>query len=374
MRDLTIPDSTQLALLPYLARTEQLLARAASRESGRDCDAEVVAMSDLGFANNPARMLGGFFTGGFYRWEGAVPLVPVDATVNVCSVSLHRVAAPPTSSDEFEELIEKARWRCANETEYSWNLDVGNHFATFGTIAGSTVVPDGSYLLLHASAAEYKRTPNGLYPTESVWYADAIRTVDDGERSLRYLAGAPAERFISLAHSLIDYNASRHRVLAELIAGELGVESHSCLPHYGMPDAHSVAIGCHWLDVGTTDFYPLLTEPGEDVLLIAPDGGGRNQVEIGAARRALTPHGLGLRAVSGAPAMDRERFSIDGEGFDREASVLGSAKTTLRSLREPGLEQKILDAAPGRVVGRFSPNYSHYKGVLAMSPSVTAVK
>jgi hypothetical protein len=374
MRDLTIPDSTQLALLPHLARTERLLARAASRESGRACDVEVVAMSDLGLANNPRRMLGGFFTGAFYRWEGTTPLVPVDATVNVCSISLHRVAQTPTSRYEFEELIEQAQRRCAHETEYSWNLDVGNHFATFGTIAGSTVVPDGSYLLLHASAAEYKRTPGGLYPTEGVWYADAIRTVDDGERSLRYVAGAPAERFISLAHSLVDYNSVRHRVLAELIAGELGVESYACLPHYGMPDDHSIAIGCHWLDLEVTDFYPLLTKPDEDVLLIAPDGGGRNQVEIGDAYCALTPHGLGLRVDRGAIAIDRERLSIDGEPFDHDASVLASAKTTLRSMREPGLERKILNSAPGRVVGRFSPNYSHYKGALAMSPSIASVK
>lgn len=373
MRDLTIPDSTQLAVLPKLARTERLLARAASRESSGACDAEVVALSDLGLANNPRRMMGGFFTGAYYRWEGTAPLVPVDATVNVCSVSLHRVTGMPASQHEFEELIEQAQWRCAQETEYSWNLDVGNHFATFGTIAGSAVVPDGSYLLLHASAAEYKRTPNGLYPTEAVWYADSVRTVDDGERSLRYIAGAPAERFISLAHSLVEYNLQRHRVLAELIAGEFGVESRVCLPHYGMPDDRSIAIGCHWLDLETTGFYPLLTEPGEDVLLVAPDDGGRNRIKVGDTHYALTPHGLGLRGA-GAVAVDSNRLSIDGEPFDSDASVLASAKTVLRSLRDPGLERKILNSAPGKVVGRFSPNYSHYKGVLAMSPTVASVR
>lgn len=373
MRDLTIPDPTQLALLPDLARTERLLARAASRESGRICEAEVVALSDLGLANNPRRMLGGFFTGAFYRWEATTPLVPVDATVNICSVSLHRIAQAPTSRCEFEKLIEQAQLRCARETEYSWNLDVGNHFATFGTIAGSAIVPDGSYLLLHASAAEYKRTPGGLYPTHDVWYADAIRTVDDGERSLRYIAGAPAERFISLAHSLVTYNSVRHEVLAELIAGELGVDPCAHLPHYGMPDDCSIAIGCHWLDLRASDFYPLLTEPGEDVLLIEPDGGGRNQVEIDGAYRALTPHGLGLCA-GGAFAIDRGELSIDGEQFDCDASVLASTKTRLRSLREPELERRIFDSAPGKVIGRFSPKYSHYKGVFAMSPTVASVR
>jgi hypothetical protein len=373
VRDLTIPDSTQLALLPHLARTERLLARAASRESGKSCEAEVVAMSDLGLANNPRRMLGGFFTGAFYRWEATTPLVPVDATVNVCSVSLHRVARAPTSQHEFEKLIERAQSLCARETEYTWNLDVGNHFATLGTITGSAVVPDGSYLLLHASAAEYKRTPTGLYPTEDVWYADAIRTVEDGERTLRYLAGAHAERFASLAHSLVNYNSVRHEVLAELIAGELGVESCAYLPHYGMPDDRSIAIGCHWLDLGTIDFYFLLTEPGEDVLLIKPDGGGRNQVEIDGADRALTPHGLGLR-MAGTFAIDRDGLSFDGEQFDCDGSVLASAKTRLRSLREPELEQKIFDSAPGEVVGRFSPQYSHYKGVFAMTPTAVSAR
>lgn len=373
MRDLTIPDPTQLALLPHLARTERLLARAASHESGRACEAEVVAMSDLGLANNPRRMVGGFFTGGLYRWETTTPLVPVDATVNVCSVSLHRVSQAPTSQHEFEELIRKAQLRCASETGYSWNLDIGNHFVTFGTITGSTAVPDGSYLLLHASAAEYKRTPGGLYPTDDVWYADAIRTVDDGERPLRYIAGTHAERFISLAHSLVAYNSVRHEVLAELIAGELGVDPCAHLPHYGMPDDRSIAIGCHWLDLETTGFYPLLTEPGEDVLLIEPDGGGRNRVEIDGADWTLTPHGLGLRA-RGAFAIDRGELSIDGEQVDRDASVLASTKTRLRSLREPELERKIFDSAPGKVVGRFSPQYSHYKGVFAMSPTVDSVR
>jgi hypothetical protein len=373
VRDLTIPDPTQLALLPHLARTERLLAAAASRESGSACEAEVVAMSDLGLANNPRRMLGGFFTGAFYRWEATTLVVPVDATVNVCSVSLHRLTRPPASRSEFEELIERAQLRCAGETEYSWNLDVGNHFATIGTIAGSAAVPDGSYLLLHASAAEYKRTPAGLYPTDRVWYADAIRAVDDGERSLRYIAGAAAERFISLAHALVGYNSVRHEVLADLIAGDLGLESVAYLPHYGMPDDSSIAIGCHWLDLASTGFYPLLTEPGEDVLLVEPDGDGPNLVAINGADRALTPHGLGLRA-EGAFAIDHHGLSIEGEQFDRDASVLASARTTLRSLREPELERRIFDSAPGRVVGRFTPEYSHYKGVFAMSPTPDSVR
>jgi hypothetical protein len=370
MRDLTVGDRTQRALLPQLARTERLLARAASHVSGRSCDAEVIALSDLGLANGPRRMLGGFFTGALYRWDAPAPMVPVDATVNVCSVSLHRVARVPARG-EFDALIQRARALCADETPYAWNLDVGNHFATVGSVHGSEVLEDGEYLLLHASAAEYKRTPQGLYPTPRAWYADEVRVVDDGRRALRYLAGASAERFVELAHALVAYNADRHRVLAELIAAPLGLEPGTCRPHYGMPDGGSVAIGCHWLPPGT-GWYVLLTEPGEDVLLVAPDDDGPNRAELGGRLHTLTPHGLGLRAREGAVHVGREHLRIGSEPVDPDASLLADDRTTLRSLREdPRLLSRILASAPGRIVGRFVPRHSHHRGAETMSQRLT---
>ncbi|HEX8690051.1 MAG TPA: hypothetical protein VF729_07395, partial [Solirubrobacterales bacterium] len=160
MRDLTLRDRTQHALIPRLERTEAMLARAASLENSVSCDAEVVALSDLGVATNVDRMIGGFFTGALYRWEGTVPIVPVDATVNVCSVSIHEIRSAPSSQTEFLSLIESARRRCEAETEFQWNLAEGNHFVSLGRISDCAAIPDGDYLVLHASASEYKRTPH----------------------------------------------------------------------------------------------------------------------------------------------------------------------------------------------------------------------
>ena len=105
MRDLTLQDTTQISILRHLMLTEQLLARAASKASGSEQSAEIWAMSDLGLPNNISRIHGGFFTGAFYRWQTSVPIVPVDATVNCCGVSVFRINREINSQEEFDRLI-----------------------------------------------------------------------------------------------------------------------------------------------------------------------------------------------------------------------------------------------------------------------------
>jgi hypothetical protein len=365
VRDLTIRDPTQIALLPELERTERLLAAVASKASGKECDAEIVAMSDLGIATNVGRMQGGFFTGALYRWDAPVPIAPVDATVNVCSVSLHRVQSPPDTQDEFLRLVEAAKRRCGFETEYQWNLAAGNHFVSLGSIQACNAFEGGDYLMLHASASEYKRTPHGLYPGPSVWFKDQIRSLDDGARQLRYLAGEPAERFISTAHALVDYNARRHQVLAGLIGDGLRIQHVECRAHYGMPDNASVAIGCHWLESASPEPYFLLTEPNADIPIIEPRI-GLNTVPLGGNDRLLTPHGLGVRSKDGRVRLTDEGIVLGDSELEANVAVLGSADTEWRSLRrDKGLLKRILSVAPGTVVGWFKPHFSYHRALLS---------
>jgi hypothetical protein len=359
MKDLTIKDATQQDLLPYLAHTEVLLAKAASVASGKSCDAEIVALADLGLATNVDRMLGGFLTGALYRWESSVPMVPVDATVNVCGVSIHRLSSSPATLDDYLSLVDRASRRCAEETDYQWNLRDGNHFATLGEIVDCELLPEADYLVLHASAAEYKRTLQGLYPTPAAWFADDIQTVHDGVRILRYISGAVAERFIEEAQALVQRNETRHDVLAHLIAEELGAQRVWCLPHYGMPDDSSIAIGCHWLEVASPGWFPLLTEPEADVPLILPSA-GRNTVCVRGKEHLLAPHGLGVQSKRGHVDIVGGVVSLGGAEITTDTSVLSAAGTELRSLRrDPGLLGRILEMSPGQVIGNFRPRFSY---------------
>lgn len=358
MRDFTIGDTTQRELLPVLERTEGLLSKAASKVNGSRCDAEVVALTDLGIATNRSRMSGGFFTGALYRWEGEIPIVPVDATVNVCSVSVHRVAKPPPTEADFLELTRTAEKRCTQETEYLWNLADGNHFASLGGVRGSATIPDGDYLVLHHSASEFKRTPDGLYPEQDVWFADDVCEVRDGVSWLRYIAGRSAESFIKKAHALVAYTEERHRVLAGLIGDQLGLTYLDSIPHYGMPDEQSVAIGCHWMPSSAPRWFLLLTEPDADIPIIVPRRGA-NVVQLGGVEHMLTPHGLGVQGRRGMMSSQSEAEHV----LVGTREVLDRDDTEWRSLkRDPGLLRRILTVAPGDVDGWFTPRFSYHRG------------
>src|SRR5262249_26269092 len=160
-------------------------------------------MPDLGMPNNVGRMHGGFFTGALYRWISRVPIVPIDATVNVCGVSVFRVTKPITSRADFDQRILRAIERSrSGKATYCWNFDSGNHFIIYGRVRESDLLPSADYLVLHSSAGEFKRQHNGLYPVAANWYSDSIKVVIDDEASgryLRYLEGTVAEKFFEKA-------------------------------------------------------------------------------------------------------------------------------------------------------------------------------
>ena len=91
MIDFALNDLTQVEIKKHLATTEKLLSRVATRVSGIQREATIYVLPDLGISSNKARMHGGFYTGVVASWNTSVPIIPVDATVNSCGVSVFRL-------------------------------------------------------------------------------------------------------------------------------------------------------------------------------------------------------------------------------------------------------------------------------------------
>jgi len=363
MRTLMSPDNTQRAILPHLQRTENMLSAASSAESGRSEHAEIVALPDLGLPHNVRRMHGGFYTGAFYGWSGDVPIVPVDATVNVCGVSVFRTTMDPSDLPGFLREVGRARTRMEQETAYSWNWNTGNHFATLTEVREPGALPEGRYLVLHASTAEFKKQYNGLYPEPRNWYADHVKTIwGENGRYLRYLSGKQAEQFYQMAEMLVEYQKSRQRICAELICGAAGIDEEILsVPHYGMPDQNSVAIGCQWLEE-TNPNYLLLTRPEAPLFWVSAAPGGLNAVSTISGTRLLTPHGLGVKGIVGAGIEYHEdHLVVGGVVLPLDLSLAGHSVTSYRSLKGLRTVEALLDQCPGTVGSVLHQIYSHYR-------------
>lgn len=131
-----LDDSTQRYLLRYIKETETLLRgvmekySTASINGERLSDAYIYPSLDLGFPNNPVRLAGGFATGMLVIWKCGTPIVPVDATVNVCSSSVFELPDNYNmnkTSEEFKHDIEKLM-QGATQEGYGFNFASGNHF------------------------------------------------------------------------------------------------------------------------------------------------------------------------------------------------------------------------------------------------------
>ncbi len=369
MRNFSLNDSTQVKILPIIKRTEDLLGDLSSSINGRDCDAEVVAMPDLGLPHNVDRMVGGFFTGAYYSWESDVPWIPVDATVNSCGVSIYKIESGFETEFEFELSIQTAINKIS-ESSWTWNYNAGNHFITYGHVSAdssSKNLPEGYYLVLHASPAEYKNQFNGLYPHPGNWYSDDIRIFSDDRvvnRYIRYISGVKAERFYRLSKLLDNLFSERNEFVAALVAGRRSITPMTEVLHYGMPDRCSIAIGCQWLDASDPR-YLLLTRPGAPLIFIESDLGGLNEVQLraGVSNRTLTPHGMGVRLASTSDELEvgNGRLRIGDRSFGPGESL---RDTGLMKIREFDLDDslaKILKLCPGTVIGMIDPIFSHFR-------------
>lgn len=335
----TLNDPTQQMLLPHLKITEELLSRVATKLSGQKMYAEITAMPDLGIAHNCTRMMGGFFTGARYVWDSTVPFIPIDATVNVCGTAVFKL----NNKISVIEFVKRAETVLADKTQYTWNYTNGNHFISLCRSDGEYGIESGYYMVVHASANEFKNGPNGLYPSSDVWYFDAIHTEHyDETRYLRYIAGAPAEHFFEIARRLTSFNEERNRYFIRNVLQEYLDKEVLSVQHYGMPNNHTVCIGSHWEHT----MYTLLTAPGRPIFIVDPginyDG---------------SPHGFGLAVKNtniefgGNTITIGEKTFHRGESIDIGCDAFNRCSSTTENLDD--YVRGILQICPGNIIGKL---------------------
>ena len=290
MINLTLNDYTQKMILPHLEITEKLMSIAISKLSNKSCQANIYAMPDLGMPFNLARIHGGFFTGMFATWECDVPFIPVDATINICGVSIYEI----NQKFDYAEFLAKVENSINNSinSNYIWNYSDGNHFIIVGKSRQGKL-----YLIIHGSAKENKDpiSPKCLYPFKNNWYYDDIK-VEHGfqNRYIRYISGDTAIKFYGIVKELFRTNSERNDYFAEQILRDSIGKKVFYKEHYGMPTHNTLSVGCQWDDESSV----LLTSPGNLIYLLKPFKGQKNDIFFNKNNYVLFPHGLGVKSNS----------------------------------------------------------------------------
>lgn len=336
--DLSLKDFTQQMIFDHLKETERLLIMASG--SG---DITQIMMQDACPAHNITRMLNGHFTGTVTQIKNTKePFIPVGTTVNVCGVTIYKLRHE-IKVDEFKSRIYQAIEE--SPKPYTWNnFNRGNHFVSLMYSEGKNGLEEGQYLVVHASANEYK---GQLYPTKGVWYEDQIKNVtlpDDSKRSLKYITGTCAEKFYKIAEKLLPFNRKRNSDFCEyVLKNGLADKEILNVQHYGMPNPETICIGVQW---ETKNIVPLLTAPGKPIYLIQPD-----------QNTEYFPHGFGLEIYDGdihytsdngiyvgnKVLHSNESLSIGVDAFNR------AERTPLEKCVENTLKQ-----TPGKIVGTLN--------------------
>lgn len=354
IHNLSFNDSTQKAILPHLQKTEILLNKVTSKLSKTEKECNIYAMPDLGLPHNSTRMLGGFYTGACYMWDCDIPFIPVDTTVNVCGTAVYKLSKE-ISVEEFKFRLDNV---LNNISKYDWNYDKGNHFVSLAKSDGKYGLEKGLYMVVHASANEYKKQKAlGLYPEKGNWYYDQIKTeyLENDFRYLRYIEGKAAEKFYVIANFLELFNIERNRYFCEKVLGLLLEKEILNTSHYGMPNKNTVCIGVQWQN----EKYTLLTAPSKTIYIIDPSKtSGKNKISKDIT---LSPHGIGLEITSKNKNIEyiENAFKIDGKIFRKGESIeigIDSKNRGIDSTKED-LEnyiRKVLEICPGTITGELS--------------------
>lgn len=292
-------DDTQRVLLDYLKQTETLFTDAIQKhDSTKNSKCEIFPSLDLGIPNNVQRLAGGFATGMLVTWNCGIDIVPIDATVNVCTSSVFRLNHfNPSILNNKEELCKwlKQLFHAASEEKgYSFSFTSGNHFLIIGT-SPSKQGDNDYYLVLHSSANELKNSYMGLYPVEGNWYSNDIKYIkgQDG-RYFRYLKDDTARHFITMAHHFEQYNEQIHQWLATMINNVTPCSEQWSKHHYYMPTDSSIAIGTFAEPEGIE--VPIFSAPRKPVYIFKI-GSDNWKVDLGGKRGrvCLIPHGWGQK-------------------------------------------------------------------------------
>lgn len=346
IHNLTFNDETQTEILSHLQKTEFLLNKVTSKLSNTTKEATIYAMPDLGLPHNSTRMLGGFYTGAYYSWDCDIPFIPVDSTVNVCGTAVYKLSGD-ISVQEFKFRLDNV---LNNISNYDWNYHKGNHFISLAKSDGKYGLEKGLYMVVHASASEYKKHKTlGLYPEKGNWYYDDIKTekLNNENRYLRYIEGKTAEKFYTIASFLEHFNLERNRFFCEKVLGNLLEKEILNISHYGMPNNHTVCIGVQWQN----EKYTLLTAPSKNIYIVDP---------VPTNKLSLSPHGLGLQITNQNTNITylENAFKIGDKFFNKEHNIEIGIDSKNRGIdcSQKELENyvhKILDICPGTITGEL---------------------
>lgn len=294
-------DDTQRILLPYIEKTKELFENTIKKYDSsivnigtkkiQRSGVMIFPSLDLGFPNNVQRLAGGFATGMLVMWKCGTPIVPVDATVNVCSSSVFELNDFNTDmeDDEFKKYIESIMFMATKIQGYSFSFDSGNHFL----MIAQDIESKKFYLILHSSANEFKNSYMGLYPVENNWYSNNIRTNPSPyapERYIRYIKDQDAVYFIENAHKLEKYNVQIHKWFADHIGNNNLSTKGKTFHHYYMPTDSSIAIGTYVEE--PNKIVPLFSDVGKDIYMFKI-GKDNWKVRLGGKEVCLVPHGWG---------------------------------------------------------------------------------
>jgi len=303
MRAFQSPDSTYDLLQRYVGVTESMWLEVL-RGFDPKASCSVTPSLDLGFPHNAVRLAGGFPTGVVISWSCSVPVVPIDATVNVCTVSVFKL-----TNRGFERLrvprglMERIEHVEALDMPFRLNFRRGNHFVSVCLESESQT----GYLVVHSSATEFKDGASGLYPHASAWYAPRIQTHVAGDRYLRYVSHSDATLFTQIATRLQGFNEMRHEFLSAEVVGhpaDLELVSHS--HHYCMPDSQTIAIGSYLALPGSV--VPMLTSPGRPIYMARVTDNPHNRISLSMGTRQMVPHGWGKTSTR-APSVEVDQLN-----------------------------------------------------------------
>ena len=356
--EMLLNDDTQKILLPYIRTTEKMFKDAIKKHDRSEHSAcHLYPSLDLGFPNNVRRLAGGFATGMLVTWNCGVDMVPIDATVNVCTSSVFRLDQidPQWLRDpqSFYDLVDQYAREASEKKGYSFSFLSGNHFLTIAKDKNS----EEFYLILHSSANELKHSYMGLYPVEDNWYSKSIKHINgpDG-RYFRYLKDEDARYFIRMAKNFQKYNEQIHQWVAEQInGGQFRNDQKWWAHHYYMPTDQSIAIGTFAEPVGTQ--VPMFSAYGKSIYIfeIGPDN---FQIDLGGQKGkvCLIPHGWGQK-IDGIESI-RIRgndlvLRVDGQEYPTQISSQEHIRCSRKTIRQFENGEEFLKVGGQFISGRF---------------------
>lgn len=359
-------DATQQVLLPYIKETESLLHSLVKKYDNRDeSGVRVIPSLDLGYPNNITRLAGGFATGMLIDWECGTPIIPIDATVNVCSSSVFKIKPSREIMDDFENYVKSIEDGTKTKRGYSFSFKSGNHFLM---IAKDDV--GDFYLVLHSSPKDMKESFVGLYPIEDNWYSSKVKTLESGGRYLRYIKGNDAEYFIKTAHHYERFNEDIHKWIACQFNWEKSIRP-IIKHHYYMPTDSSIAIGTFAERPG--EIVPMFSNVRKPVYLFeigtnnwTYDLGGRK------GEVCIVPHGWGQQIENIVKfAVDNNMLCFDlKDGRTVKYDIVSSnrIKNELNSESNPENNKMVRNFANGDEFLRTAKNYITGKIVKTLTP------